>query len=57
MNYVPGTASLIDDIDSKLERRVRSLEHSDGLVGNRFKMWHRVCVTQTGSLVTCNAVI
>lgn len=37
MNYVPGTASLIDDIDSKSERRVRSLEHSDSLVGNRFQ--------------------
>lgn len=23
MNYVPGTASLIDDIDSKLERMIR----------------------------------
>lgn len=25
MNYVPGTASLIDDIDSKLESRIRGV--------------------------------
>lgn len=43
MNYVPGTASLIDDIDSKLERMIRcSLVDGDGLVKTRLKMWHRV---------------
>lgn len=48
MNYVPGTASLIDDIDSKLDRMVRcSLVDVDSLVKYmyNFKTCHRLSDT------------
>lgn len=40
MNYVPGTASLIDDIDSKLERRVEAEA-----------LWRRNIVSKCGIVV------
>lgn len=46
MNYVPGTASLIDDIDSKLGTMIyRFLLNGEGLMNSTSKKWYRVCAT------------
>lgn len=47
MNYVPGTASLIDDIDSKLERRVEG----ERCFSDKSFQDVASCLTQTGSKI------
>lgn len=51
MNYVPGTASLIDDIDSKSRSRFRSLLHRGGFGG---KIASRCGIVSDTSWITCD---